>query len=146
MTQPSIRGSSIARRRGAVSVELAIVAPLLFVMLAGLVEFGQAFRIQHILSTASRRSARCAIVSGATTSSVKAKAQNLVMTSLGLKAQDVVVTVLVNGNSGIDVASAKEGDEITVKTQVAFAKAGVGFFSGVLGNSDLSATCVLEHE
>ena len=40
-------------RTGAAAIEFALVVPLFLLVITGIVEFGQAFRTQHVLSTAS---------------------------------------------------------------------------------------------
>jgi len=49
-----------SRRRGAVAVEFAIVAPILVAVVFGLVELGRAFETQNMLEVAAREGARFA--------------------------------------------------------------------------------------
>jgi hypothetical protein len=58
------------RRRGAAVVEFAVIAPLFFMMVFGIIEFGRALMVQQILTNASREGARRAIVEGATESEI----------------------------------------------------------------------------
>lgn len=53
-------------RHGAAVVELAVVSPLLFAMLFGIIEFGWLFTVQHTMVNASREGARVGILQGAT--------------------------------------------------------------------------------
>ena len=133
-------------RRGAAAVEFAVVAPLFFLLLAGIIEFGQAFRVEHMLSTASRRGARAAVVDGATTSRVRREVKKLCAETLGVKASDITVTIAVNGNSGTDLRHAETGDEIRLTVQVPYSKAGVGFYASTFSNSSLASTCTMERE
>ncbi|GAA1992065.1 hypothetical protein GCM10009817_37770 [Terrabacter lapilli] len=48
--------------RGAAAVELAIVLPVLFLVIAGIVDFGRAFFAQIELANAAREGARAAVV------------------------------------------------------------------------------------
>ena len=48
--------------RGAAAVEMAIVLPLLFLVIAGIVDFGRAFQAQVQLTNAAREGARAAVV------------------------------------------------------------------------------------
>ncbi|WP_323097583.1 TadE/TadG family type IV pilus assembly protein [Intrasporangium sp. YIM S08009] len=50
------------RERGAAAVEFAIVLPVLFLVIAGIVDFGRAFYAQIELSNAAREGARTAVV------------------------------------------------------------------------------------
>ncbi len=141
------KSSRKRRRRGVAAVELAIVAPLFLLLLAGIIEFGQVFRVQHMLSTASRHGARLAIVgSTSNTAQVKLKVKAICMKTLGVEEDDVTVEVSVNGNSNAELITAEKGDEIRVDVTIAFSDAGVGFFNFLFSESDLSASCIFERE
>ena len=131
--------------QGAAAVEFALIAPLFLLMLGGIIEFGQAFRLEHLLSNACRRGARSAIFTGATTSKVQTNVKNQCVKMLGVKSSDVTVEVLVNGTE-LDVGSAVKGNQIDVKVTIPYSKAGVGFFNNLLSTAQLSSTCILEHE
>ena len=133
-------------RRGAAAVEFAFIAPLFFLLLAGIIEFGQAFRIEHMLSNATRRGVRSAIIEGATTSDVETTVKDQCVKTLGVLEADVTVAVAINESTGVDLDTAVEGDEISVTVSVPFSKAGAGFYANTFSNSVLSSTCTLEHE
>ena len=143
-----IRRRAIRRRdrRGASAVEFAIVAPLFFLLLAGIVEFGQAFRIEHALSNASRRGARAAIFEDTTNGQVKQLVRAHVAKTLGVSAGDVTVDIAVNGSSDGSLSGAEQDDEISVTVSVPFSKAGAGFYANMFSTSTLSSTTILEHE
>lgn len=126
-------------------MEFAIITPVFLLMLAGIIEFGQAFRIEHLLSNACRRGARSAILSGSSTCAVQTNVTNQCVSMLGVKSSNVTVTVMVNGTSA-DLSSAVKGDQIDVTVSIPYCKAGVGFFSNIFLNAKLSSTCILEHE
>ena len=50
------------RERGAAAVELAIVFPLLFLVVAGIIDFGRAFFTQIQVTNAAREGARAAVL------------------------------------------------------------------------------------
>lgn len=133
-------------RRGAAAVEFAVVAPLFLLLLGGIIEFGQVFRIEHVLSNASRRGARAGIVDGATSTQVVQNVKTQCSQTLGVNEADVTVVVTVNENSSADLSQAEEQDEISVTVSIPFSKAGAGFFANMFSNSVLSSTCTLEHE
>ena len=54
------------KRRGAAAVEFALVAPLFFFMVLGMIEVGRAIMVQQIITNASREGARRAVLDGAT--------------------------------------------------------------------------------
>jgi Flp pilus assembly protein TadG len=133
-------------RRGAAAVEFAVIAPLFFLLLAGIIEFGQAFKIEHSLSNASRRGARVAAMEAATTTQVEQKVKTHCSQILGVNGADVTVEIAVNDSSGASLGSAQAGDEISVTVSVPFSKAGIGFYANMFSNSVLSSTCTLERE
>lgn len=133
-------------RRGAAAVEFALVAPFLLLLLAGIIEFGQSFFIQHSLSTAARHGARAAIIDGSTSSNVTQKVQEHCVRSLGVKPGDVNVNIAVDGVANGSLSNAQAESEVTVTVSVLYAKAGVGFFANTFANSSIRSTCTLQHE
>lgn len=133
-------------RFGAAAVEFAVVAPLFLLLLAGILEFGQAFRIEHILSSASRRGARVAVLESATNSAVEDVVKARCTQTLNVQANDLMVVISVNGNPAAPLESAQTGDEITVTVSVAYSKAATGFFTHMFANTSLSSDCTMEHE
>lgn len=131
--------------KGGVAVEFAIVAPVFLLIMGGIIEFGQAFKTEHLLSNACRRGARAAILSGSTTSLVQTNVKNQCVSMMGVKSSDVMVSVLVNGQNS-DVSAAIKGDQIDVKVTIPFEKVGTGFFTYLFKDAKLSSTCILEHE
>ncbi len=57
-------------RRGAAAVEFAIIAPIFFLLVFGMIEFGRMIMVQQIITNASREGARMAVLDGATTGDV----------------------------------------------------------------------------
>jgi hypothetical protein len=53
---------AVKRERGAAAVEMAIVIPLLFLVVAGIIDFGRFFFLQIQLTNAAREGARAAMV------------------------------------------------------------------------------------
>jgi len=115
-------------------------------MLGGIIEFGQAFRIQHALSTAARHGARSAVVAGSTNSQVTQKVRNDCVSALGVASSDVTASIAVNGNANGSLSYAAEGDEVSVTVSIRYSKAAVGFFADSFADSTLKSTCTLERE
>lgn len=59
---------SVARERGAVAVEFALLAPVLIMLLLGIMEFGRAYNVQMSLTNAARESVRSMAISTSATS------------------------------------------------------------------------------
>ncbi len=133
-------------RRGVAAVEFAVVLPLFLLLLAGMIEFGQAFRIQHALSTASRNGARAASVEGATSLQVIEKVKSHCTRLLAVSAADVTVSISVNGLANADLTKATKGAEIAVTVAIPFSRAGIGFYATMLANPSLTSTCIIERE
>lgn len=72
------------KRRGAAVVELAIVSPLLFAMLFGIIEFGWLFTVQHTMVNASREGARIGCLRGAALEDIMETTRNF-LTPMGLQ-------------------------------------------------------------
>ena len=49
-------------RRGAAALEFAIAAPIVFLVLFGIIEYGRYFMVRHIMDGAAREGARFAVV------------------------------------------------------------------------------------
>ncbi len=54
-------------RKGAAAVEFALIAPVFFLLVFGMIEFGRMIMVQQIVTNASREGARMAVLDGATT-------------------------------------------------------------------------------
>lgn len=63
--------SSRLSRRGTAAVEFAVVAPLLMLLVFGMVEYGRLVMVQQVLTNASREGARTAILAGSSADSVQ---------------------------------------------------------------------------
>src|SRR5688500_3330716 len=59
------------QRRPAAAVEFAIVAPVFFLLVVGMIEYGRMVMVQQVITNASREGARKAVLDGATTSEVQ---------------------------------------------------------------------------
>ncbi len=89
-------------RSGTAAVELAVVAPLVLILLLGLLEFGRMVQVNQIVSNAAREGARQASTGTATYANVQTTVQNY-LTRAGITNQTgLVVNVydVTQGNSG----------------------------------------------
>lgn len=59
-------------RRGAAVVEFAIVAPVFFLLVFGMIEYGRMVMVQQVITNASREGARRAVLDGVTDADVSA--------------------------------------------------------------------------
>ena len=98
-------------QRGVAAVEFAIVAPVFFILLMGMMEMGRALMVQQVLTNASREAARTAIVGTASGSSVTTAA-----VTYATNAKVNGVTAVVSP----DPATAAPGSTVTVTVSVPY--------------------------
>jgi Flp pilus assembly protein TadG len=77
------RVSSANRRRGAALVEFAVVAPVFFLLVLAIIEFGRAMMVQALLTNAAQKGARAGALDGATAANVTS-AVNAYLTAGGI--------------------------------------------------------------
>jgi Flp pilus assembly protein TadG len=80
------------RRSGVTAIEFALVAPLFFVLVLGIIEFGRAFMVMELLNEAARQACRQAIIEGTSSAQIKQTAVTF-LTSVGITAEMVGVSV-----------------------------------------------------
>lgn len=107
------RGVGCSRRPGTACVEFAVLAPVLVLLLMGMMEVTRAVQVKNYLTDSARSSARIAIQPGNSNQNVKDNITNLLAAN-GLPSASATVTILVNGNQ-VDVNTAKKYDQISVK-------------------------------
>jgi Flp pilus assembly protein TadG len=110
----TLHGRRKRRQRAATTVEFALVAPLFFLMVLGLIELGRGLMVKHLLTNAARQGCRVGVVEGKGNSDINA-AVSTVLAPLGISAE--TVSVQVNDGSG-DARFAVAFNELTVKVSV----------------------------
>ncbi len=125
-------------RRGAAAVEFAVVAPLFFLMVFGMIEFGRMIMVQQVITNASREGARMGVLDGATAASVQSAIQTYVQ---GASVQGAQVTVNPDPPS-----SAGYGEPVTITVSVNFNQVSWLPSPMFLGGQTLSATTVMRRE
>jgi Flp pilus assembly protein TadG len=126
------------KRRGASVVEFAIVAPVFFLLVFGMIEYGRMVMVQQVLTNATREGARRAVLDGATTDDI----------------EDVVEEYLTN--SSIDggtvtvspdpPSSAGSGDPVTVTVSIGFDQVSWLPSPFFLGGKTMTAQSVMRRE
>lgn len=112
MSNPTAGGRS--SRRAASAVEFAVVAPVLFAIVLGIIEVGRGIMAVHMLNNAARAGCRAGVIEGRATSDISTAVTNI-LTAQGITAEGVSVQV---NDSSADASTAQAGDEITVKVSV----------------------------
>ena len=91
-------------RRGAATVEFALVVPVFFLLLFGTIEFSRMNMLRHSTASAAFEGARTAIVQGATADDVRTRATAILgAVGVTLAAEDVQVTPATLRNSTPEV-------------------------------------------
>jgi len=133
------RASFGRRRRGAAVVEFAIVAPIFFLMVFGMIEFGRMVMVHQLLVGAVREGARQAVVDGATAADVELTVRSY-LTATSIDGQETQVNVAP------DPVGAEKGVAVTVTAAIAFEKVSwlpAPFF---LQEVTLNAASTMRHE
>lgn len=126
------------RRGGAAVVEFAIVAPVFFLLVFGMIEFGRMVMVQQIITNAAREGARVAIVPSATTSQVTTAVNNYLT---GCSIAGATVTCSPNPPS-----SATYGSLVTVTVSIPFTSVSWIPSPFFLGSTTLTASCSMRTE
>jgi len=109
-------------RRGAVVVEMALVAPFLVMLLLGICEIGQAMRVHSFLAEAARTGGAAGSLPGSSNGDVIRGVQNGLATRK-VTASAAAITIKINGVVG-NVAKAHRNDKITVTVAIPMSAAG----------------------
>ena len=128
-------------RQGAAAVEFAIVAPVFFLMIFGMIEFGRALMVQQVLTNASREGARVGVLDSPTpTRDQVISTVNTYLQGAGISG----ATVTLNPT---EPTSAGYGQPVTVTVQVPFSNVSwlpAPWFLG--GNTQLTASSIMRRE
>lgn len=118
-------------------VEFALVAPIFFMLVLGMIEVGRALMVQQVITNASRVGARKAITLSGTQSNTITRVEDYA-TNTGVPG----VTVTVSP----DPAATDPGDEITVHVSVDFANVSWMPSPWFMGGVSLQASSVMRKE
>jgi len=127
------------RRRGAAAVEFAFVAPVFFLMVFGLIEFGRMVMVQQIITNASREGARVGVLDGTTGADVLSAVDNYLT---GASVAGATITV-----DPVEPSTAGYGEPVTVTVAVPFSQ--VSWLPSpmfISGGTELSASTVMRRE
>lgn len=125
-------------RRGASTVEFALVAPVFFMFIVGSVELGRGMLVQNVLTNAAREAARVAVIDGTDQSTVEQAAQDY--------AQAGSLTNATITTDPSNVSAAVPGQPITVNVSINFADASWIPVPQFLGDIELTGTATMRRE
>src|SRR5262245_10285926 len=144
------RQQVLASRSGAAVVEAALVLPVFFMVVLGIIEFGRGMMVGQMVTNASRQAARDSIIDGSTNASVTAGVKQLLEDTLGVDQNDVSVSITVTPGAGNpdpndDLSKALPKDLCRVAVSVPYNK--VGYIAGrFLNSANIRGACAMRHE
>jgi hypothetical protein len=125
-------------RQGAAVVEFAIVAPVFFLLVFGMIEYGRMVMVQQVITNAAREGARVGVLDGSTTASVTTAVNNYLTAA---KIPTVTPTVSPNPPS-----SAGYGGAVAVTVSIPFSSVSWLPAPLYLGGKTLSSTATMRRE
>jgi Flp pilus assembly protein TadG len=90
MTTPALH---IKRQRGAALIETALALPMVLLVAVGIFEFGRAYQTWQVLTNAAREGARVAVLPGANTGLITARAVSYLQAGQLSEAANATVNV-----------------------------------------------------
>jgi len=135
---PKTRRAARRRRRGATVVEFAIVAPLLFLFIFAMIEFGRMVMVEQILTNGAREGARRGILEQSTAAEVETLVSDYLTESSISGA-----TVTVSPGNFHQVGF---GDPVTVSVSVPYSQVSWLPTPRFLGGTNLTAQSVMRGE
>lgn len=131
------------KRQGAAAVEFALIAPVFFLMIFGMIELGRAVMVKQVMTNAAREGARLAVLDSTTPMATTVK--NTVATYLtnggipGATVNDVTI-------DPAEPTSAAYGAPVTVTVQVPYSRVSWLPVPVYLGSKTLTASTVMRRE
>jgi Flp pilus assembly protein TadG len=130
--------SRSTRRRGASAVEFAIVAPVFFLVVLGIIEFGRMVMVQQVITNAAREGARIAVLDSATTARVTTRVNDYI-SAARLSGATVTVTPNPPTLAGFD-------QPVTVRVELPFSAVSALSRPFMSAATRLNATAVMRRE
>jgi Flp pilus assembly protein TadG len=99
-------------RSGASAVEFAVVAPVFFLVVLGIIEFGRMVMVQQVITNAAREGARIAVLDGSTTVKVTQRVNDYLSAA---RLSGATINV-----SPSPPSSAKYDEQVSVEVRIPF--------------------------
>lgn len=133
-----------SRRCGVSAVEFAVLAPILFMLVMGFIEFGRAMMATNLLTNVAREGARVAVIPTSSNTEVSSTVSDN-MSSLGMPTTNMCLTVDVNGTTA-NCNTATSGDKVGVTVTVPYQDVAWLPTSWFLGDATLRGKAVMRRE
>lgn len=132
------RSQSRPARRGSTAVEFAFVAPVFFILVFGIFEFGRAMMVQTLLTSASQQGARAGALNGSQNADVTTAVNNY-LSAAG-------VTGASTTCSPSPPSSAAPGQDVRVTVSIPYASVSWLPAPKYLKTATLSSTAIVQRE
>lgn len=137
-------------RGGVAAVEFAVVAPLFFLLVFGMIEYGRLVMVQQLLTNASREGARTGVVLSAadlTLDKIRPSVTDF-LTDAGISTTNATVTAAAVNPDGSEklLGSANYGDGIKVSVSIPFGDVSYLPSPKFLNGKTLTTTTVMRYE
>jgi len=138
---PRLRHAGLRRRSGQGLVEFVLVAPILLLLLFGIIEFALAWNIRHIVTDAAREGTRNLVLCCAHDTAAAGQVVRNILTNSGL---DPNIATITSQNSG-GVEGQPATMIVTYPYQLRVIKALLGW-TGQTGNLNIRTKFVMRNE
>jgi len=135
-----LRKASPRPRRGAATVELALILPIFLLLCVGMIEFGRAFMVQQTLTSAAREGARFGALPGTSNNEIETRVREF----LAAGGVDPTVAQVDVSPQGLETASS--GEQVRVLVEVAYQDVSWLAAPWYLRDADLSNETVMRRE
>lgn len=129
------KSSRQVARRGASAVEFAFCAPVLFLIVMGIIEFSRAYQLRQTSRQAAYETARAAISPGATAANARAQGENL-LRAIGVNGGSVTLSPSTISSTTMSVTATVTVDPL----------ANSWFLKFFASSQPFTATATLDHE
>ncbi len=120
---------------------MAVVAPLLFALIFGIIEFGYVFTVQEMLTNAVREACRVGVLQGATPAEVQSRFDQAI-SGMGITVDPGMLSIPTQA-----VLDDPPGDVVEVSVAIPYANVSlVGSALGLNMSRTLGSTCSMRKE
>lgn len=132
-------------RRGVAALEMAVVSPLFFMLILGMIEFGSAMLAKQAITNAAREGARIAVLPDGTVDRTDVYVRS-VLQAAGINPASATIAISDEAGNTLDPTLAKFGDVIMVQVSLPFSQVSWVPVPKYLGNTILSSATVMRCE
>ncbi len=131
-------------------MEAALVLPVFFIAIIGIVEFGRGMMVSQVVTNTAREAARQAILDGSDNVTITKFAEDTLAGATGATASDVTVNIALFPRAGSaavgnSLATAEADDLVEIEVSIPYDA--ISYSTGrYLGGRSLSAKATMRHE